>query len=714
MTDSWWRKRQTWTQSRQGWWRRRPRPPGLALRRTIAPPVVGTVGSLQTQPFVYEEVRWLLRSVPPPAVDSTVVNVMPHRYTDEPLDPDPLPRATGSMRTGNPPLDASPIARSEPSLAERLRLVLSVPLDALLPGPNTVIEWPAQLLAYQVIGVEALLSRDRILLADDMGLGKTVQAAAALRILCLQGKLQGALLVVPASLLDQWRRELRRWAPELRVVVVRGSSTDRSWQWQGAAHVKVVSYETLRADNELSIGWARQHHWDLVILDEAQKIKNPDSSAALVCKLLPRRRSWAMTGTPLENKLEDLASILEFVDHSANGELVHYRAGPEMLEHHRQLQLRRRKADVLTDLPPKRVIRLTLPLLPEQQLAYDRAEQDGVLQLRAKGSEVRIQHVLELILRLKQLCNFCPATGRSAKMLDIRERLEVLGQEGHRALVFSQFTDDTFGVRAAARELADFDPLVYTGDLSGPERDRIVQTFKTTPNHRALVLSLRAGGVGINLQEASYVFHLDRWWNPAIERQAEDRSHRMGQPYPVTVFTYTSDGTIEQRIDEIISAKQALFDEVVDDVSIDLGARLNAAELFGLFGLPAPTTFTGASRTSSTGLELEDRCARVLSAAGWDVQHTPRTRDGGVDLVAERIDEMGLAERLFVQCKDHRRPVGVETVRELLGVLPPGEHIRAVLVAPGGVTADARRLANAREVVIWDDDCLADLESRII
>jgi SNF2 family DNA or RNA helicase len=546
-----------------------------------------------------------------------------------------------------------------------------------------------------------------------MGLGKTVQAAAAIRILCLQRQVQGALLVVPASLLDQWRRELRRWAPELRVVVVRGSATDRAWQWRGAAHIKVVSYETLRIDNESSIGWARQQQWDLVVLDEAQKIKNRDSSVSRVCKLMSRQRSWAMTGTPLENSVDDLASILEFVDHDPAGEVVRFRPGPAMLERHRELQLRRRKADVLADLPPKQIIRLSLPLLPDQQVAYDRAEREGVLQLRAKGAEVRIQHVLELILRLKQLCNFNPATGESAKLLDIRERLEVLRQEGHRALVFSQFTDETFGVRAAAHRLAEFDPLIYTGEMSGPERDRTVQLFKTQPQHGALLLSLRAGGVGINLQEASYVFHLDRWWNPAVERQAEDRSHRMGQVYPVTVFTYTCEGTIEQRIDEILSAKQALFDEVVDDVSIDLGTRLNADELFGLFGLAAPTTGAKARPRASTGLELEDRCAALLSAAGWTVEPTPRSRDGGVDLIAERVDEMGLAQRLFVQCKDHARPVGVDVVRELLGVLPPGEHVRAVLAAPGGVTADARRLADTRDVVVWDEEHLAKLEAHL-
>ncbi len=265
------------------------------------------------------------------------------------------------------------------------------------------------------------------------------------------------------------------------------------------------------------------------MLDEAQKIKNPRVELGRECKQLDRRRSWAMTGTPIENKIEDLASILEFVDHVAGEDPVRYGSGEAMLHRHRQLQLRRRKSDVLDELPPKQVFHLSLPLFDAQQETYERAEREGIVQLKERGAEIRIEHVLELILRLKQICNVCPRTGESAKLADIRSRMEVLTAEEHKALIFSQFTDETFGVEAVAKALAEFKPLTYTGGMSSAERDRVVQDFKRSERHRALVLSLRAGGIGLNLQEASYVFHLDRWWNPAVERQAEDRSHRMGQ-----------------------------------------------------------------------------------------------------------------------------------------------------------------------------------------
>ena len=468
-------------------------------------------------------------------------------------------------------------------LAGRLLRVLS-PYD-LEPPLEASLQWPGKLMPFQEDGVRALMGNDRLLLADDMGLGKTLQVIATLRILRRRGDIRSALVAAPASLLDQWRGELRKWAPELSAIIIRGSASDRGWQWQAETDVTLVSYETLRSDFEGNAhAPVRRKIWDVVVADEAQRIKNRnDTSRSL--KGLKRVRSWALTGTPIENHEEELASILEFVDHDQDGQSKRYQPGPELFSRHRQLQLRRKKGDVLEDLPEKQVTLLPIGLHATQRASYNKAEQEGVVYLRSLGRDITIQHVLELITRLKQICNADPENGESSKLDDIKERLELLADQEHKALVFSQYTSDTAGVAAAASYLRDFSPLVITGDVPLPDRPAIIERFKDSEEHQALIISLRAGGLGLNLQEASYVFHLDRWWNPAVERQAEDRSHRMGQTAKVNVIKYSCTDTIEERIDAILARKQDLFDRLVDDVSMDLSSRLSREELFGLFGL---------------------------------------------------------------------------------------------------------------------------------
>ena len=641
--------------------------------------------------------------------------------------PQPAPRPTSrpsviadhgvSMRSGEP--DA---VLSGPSLRDRLRLILSPPLDSLLPSEGSVLDWPGDLLPFQLDGVRVLVSKPEVLLADDMGLGKTIQAIAALRILFHDRAIESALVVAPASLIYQWRGEIRKWAPELRVSTVQGSAQQRTMAWSYPAHVFVTTYESLRSDltPHPSCG-PRRKTWGVAIIDEAQKIKNRDTAASAACKSLPRLRSWALTGTPLENSIDDVASIIEFLQPNAAGDAVPaLPVGLSLLDRHRELQLRRRKSDVLTELPPKRLHSVVLDLTSAQRRAYDKAEQQGVVELQARGETISITHVLALIMRLKQICNFCPSSGESAKLADLRERMEVLRAEDHRMLVFTQFTDGSFGVEAIARGLSEFGPLTYTGAMSQEQRHSTVGRFKSEPEHGALILSLKAGGQGLNLQEASYVVHFDRWWNPASEKQAEDRSHRMGQTSSVDVYTYTCSGTIEERIADLLEAKQRLFDTVVDQVSMDLDRVLSAEELFGLFGLKLPQKrASGRPSTRSpvyadmTGREFEEFVERLFRDLGYDTELTQESRDGGVDVIARRDDIVGVTTTLYIQCKNHAAPIGVEVVRAIAGVVPvddPGG--RPAVICPSGFSADATRFAEHRGVQLFDSGRLAELLAR--
>lgn len=601
------------------------------------------------------------------------------------------------------------------NLVERLSAVLQPPAEAIFAATGT-LDWPAPLLPYQREGVRALLERRELLLADDMGLGKTIQAIAALRILFWRNEIESALVVCPASLLVQWSREFRKWAPELTLTIVRGTAADRGIRWRQQDHVKLVGYETLRGDVlDLADSPALRNEWSVVVLDEASKIKNAETGVSRACKLLPRNRRWALTGTPVENAPDDLVSLLQFLAAQPGERSAVPRDGALLKEELARVQLRRKKADVLLDLPPKLVVEQFIDLQPRQREAYDQAERDGIVRLTAAGEAVTITHVLELIVRLKQICNCDPASGESAKLVDIEDRLETLVEEGHRAVVFSQFTGPDFGIELIEGRLARFSPVTYTGALSIARRAAAVDEFVRNDRHKVIAVSLLAGGMGLNLQAASYVFHLDRWWNPAREDQAEARAHRMGQAFPVTAIRYICCQTIEERIHERLAAKRSLFRDLVDDVSLDLRSALSEAELFGLFGL----TPHGSDRVNGrdkarfhemSGEDFERWLAAALTRVGFHVELTPGSADGGIDIVARRSDELRVETELIIQCKNQSAPVGVPVVRELRGVVPdrrPG--VTPVVASPAGFTAEARRFAEEHGVRLWSEPDLTEL-----
>ena len=421
-----------------------------------------------------------------------------------------------------------------------------------------------------------------MLLADEMGLGKTIQAIGALRVLLRDDPAGRALIVVPAGLVLQWRRQLREWAPELVLSTPVGLPDDRRARWRAPAQVYLTSFDALRSDMALPAPLGpRRRTWLVVVADEAQRIKNAHTAISGTVKALPRCRAWALTGTPLENRPDDAVSILEFVSPGLH-DPAHLVAGLRHALAH--VQLRRRRADVLPQLPPKTVFELGPELLPDQRSAYQIAQREGLVWLRSLGTDLQITHVLELILRLKQICNACPRTGASAKLDDLRPRLHGVVAAGEKAIVFSQFVAAPFGVEAIAPALKPLNPVLLTGRMSTAARDDALAAFASDPDRHVLVASLRTGGVGLNLTAASVVVHFDRWWNPAVEAQAEDRAHRIGQTRPVQVFSYLVPDSIEQWIGDILREKRALFDDIIEHVATENLSRLGLRSLLKALG----------------------------------------------------------------------------------------------------------------------------------
>jgi SNF2 family DNA or RNA helicase len=463
-------------------------------------------------------------------------------------------------------------------LEDRLRLLLQPPLEALLAARS--LDFKHQPFGFQLDGIAFLYPRHRAVLADEMGLGKTMQAITAVRLLVHHGQVRRVLLICPKPLVTNWQREFAQWAPELTVAIIEGGPARRQWQWRNDTDiVRIANYETVIRDRDDVCKSDRVY--DLVLLDESQRIKNPSSTTNGVIRSIPRSRSWALTGTPIENSVEDLRGIFEFVSPGQVSAKMKPRAAGRAVADY---VLRRTKDRVLADLPPKLFRDAELELSPEQMESYRLAEDEGVVRLREMKCELTIQHVFELVLRLKQICNFDPTTGASSKFERLESDLEECVASGRKAIVFSQWVQTLGDLRS---RLARFRPLEYHGQVPSKKRDSVIAQFREDNECHVILITYGAGGVGLNLQFANYVFLFDRWWNPALEDQAINRAHRIGVQRAVTVTRFLTLGTIEQRINEILERKRALFDAVFSDSQAAPTSRLSREEIFSLFNLGA-------------------------------------------------------------------------------------------------------------------------------
>lgn len=560
-------------------------------------PALGRLPTIETQGYSLNTVldfvpSWTARRIPmkcigltlpdgmefmPPKLDTTATSdgtqlrkiAPPKPEKSEPEDPD-KPRKVTRIK---PPADAL-------SLQDRLFYLLQPPLESWLAGQELIM--PFEPFAYQYEGIAWLFASQSALLADEMGLGKTMQTITAIRLLLRSGQAKRIVLICPKPLIPNWQREFKTWAEELPVVTVEGNGARRRMLWtMPGIPVLLANYE-LMARDIAEIPEEEQPKFDLLVLDEAQRIKNRDSRTAEVARSIRRRRSWALTGTPIENRPEELGALFEFM------EVVPKAASPDL----RQLSklakkyiLRRTKDLVMKDMPPRIDRDADLELTDAQELAYRTAEKEGVVQLNDLGDSITVQHVFELVLRLKQITNYDPLTGESAKLERLMADMEEIGASGGKAILFSQWTKTIDWLEP---HLKEFNPLIYHGGIPTKQREPILAKFKSDPNAHILLMSYGTGAVGLNLQFAGYVFLYDRWWNPAIEDQAINRAHRIGVKNPVIVTRFICKNTIEERIDRVLREKRELFQAILgegDNENVTLS--LNASEIFGLFDLKA-------------------------------------------------------------------------------------------------------------------------------
>ena len=444
-------------------------------------------------------------------------------------------------------------------------------------------------------------------LADDMGLGKTVQTLALVQRNWHANEKHPVLLICPTSVVGNWQKEASRFTPELPVLIHHGITRKKgeSFKKEAAQHSIVISsYALLHRDFEI----LKEISWSGVVLDEAQNIKNPNTKQSKAARSLDADYRIALTGTPVENNVGDLWSILEFLNPGLLGTQAEFKRSffvpiqasrdPEAIQKLKKITgpfiLRRLKTDktIISDLPDKMEMKVFCNLTKEQASLYQAVVDDTEEKLASAEGIERKGLVLATIMKLKQVCNH-PAQfvgdnstipGRSGKLARLTEMLEEIIEIGDRALIFSQFSEMGGMLQQYLQEQFGQEVFFLHGGVSKKKRDEMVERFQADGGPNIFILSLKAGGTGLNLTKANHVFHFDRWWNPAVENQATDRAFRIGQTKNVQVHKYLCAGTLEERIDSMIESKKEIAEGVVGSGESWL-TELSTNELKELFKL---------------------------------------------------------------------------------------------------------------------------------
>jgi non-specific serine/threonine protein kinase len=485
---------------------------------------------------------------------------------------------------------------------------------ARLGTPTAIPGLQAELRPYQAVGVNWLWFLSRLglggCLADDMGLGKTVQMLAVLakhKAQANDAPRRPSLLVVPASLLANWRAEINRFTPELTFLIVHPSEAENLSVWRETlasrpVDLVITTYGMLGRLDEL-----RRPEWHVAILDEAQAIKNAETRQARAVKELKATSRFALTGTPVENRAGDLWSIFDFLNPGllgSAGVFTKFIRACDAAEHPdygplraitRPYILRRLKTDkrIIADLPEKTEVRAWCSLTRQQAALYQRAVSELAEGLEGAEGIQRKGLVLAFIMRFKQICNHpsqwlndqAYAPEASGKFARLRELAEEIAERQEKALVFTQFRELTDPLAAFLGDLFRRPGLVLHGGTAVAQRRKLVEAFQRDDGPPFFLLTVKAGGTGLNLTQAAHVIHFDRWWNPAVEDQATDRAFRIGQKQNVLVHKFVCRGTIEERIDQVITSKRSLSAELLEGGGEKLLTEMNNDELLRFVAL---------------------------------------------------------------------------------------------------------------------------------
>lgn len=488
------------------------------------------------------------------------------------------------MELGNPEgkADVGPIISNGKWLSELLANLRKPDNIRKLALPKS---FHATLRPYQKSGYTWLSYMDKLgfgaCLADDMGLGKTVQVLAYLEKLRKSKKTSRVLLIIPASLLGNWQKEAEKFSPEMDVLLLHGKTAPnltKIFQEQ-KAFLTITTYGMAARIKEL-----QEVEWDCVVLDEAQAIKNPGTKQTREIKKLKSRMRIIMTGTPIENNLTNLWSLFDFLNKGLLGGSEEFREYCKQLEEHPEgymklktmvspFMLRRVKTDknIISDLPEKLETVDYVTLTKKQIVLYRKVVADMERLIQETEGIKRSGIVLTTIMKLKQICNHpdqylgqsAYAEKESGKLLLLRELCETIFEKRERVIVFTQFKEITEYLADFLGSVFHSKGYVLHGGTPVAKRGKIVEEFQGERYVPFLVVSVKAGGTGLNLTKANHVIHFDRWWNPAVENQATDRAFRIGQKKNVMVHKLVCEGTIEEKIDAMINSKEELAENVI-------------------------------------------------------------------------------------------------------------------------------------------------------